>query len=118
MTLRTNRVASLIREEIGMFFTREYRDNSYGLITVTDVQMTPDLRIAKIFVSILGEEKKKNETLVMLNEQKSHIRGFIGSNVRLKFTPSIQFYLDDTLDRVEKINQLIKKTHAENNPED
>lgn len=100
-----------------MLFTREYRDPSYGFITVTDVQMTPDLRIAKIYVSIFGDEKRKSDTLEMLNEQKPHIRGFIGSHVRLKFTPSIQFYLDDTLDRVEKINELIKKTHTGNDTE-
>jgi ribosome-binding factor A len=117
MTLRTDRVASLIKEEVGMFFTREYRDTSFGFITVTDVQMTPDLRIAKIYVSIFGDEKKKSGTFNMLNEQKSQIRSFIGSVVRLKFTPSIQLYLDDTLDRVEKINQLIKKAHSENNTE-
>jgi ribosome-binding factor A len=117
MTLRTDRVASLIKEEVGMFFVREYRDPSYGFITVTDVQMTPDLRIAKIYVSIFGDEKKRAATLAMLNEQKPVIRSFVGSHVRLKFTPSIHFYIDDTLDRVEKINQLIKKAHSEENTE-
>lgn len=113
MSLRTDRVASLIKEEVGMFLTREYRDPAFGFITVTDVQMTPDLRIAKIFVSIFGDEKKKVATFAMLEEQKPHIRSFVGSNIRLKFTPSIQLYLDDTLERVDKINQLIKKTHSD-----
>ena len=112
MSLRTDRVASLIKEEVGMFLTREYRDPSYGFITVMDVQMTPDLRIAKIYVSILGDEKKRTATFEMLEEQKSQIRSFIGSVIRLKFTPAIQIYLDDTLDRVDKINKLIKQAHA------
>ena len=117
MILRKERVSSLIKEEVGTFLTMEYRDSTYGFITVTDVQMSSDLRIAKIFVSILGDEKKKSATLTMLEEQKPHIRSFLGSHVRLKFTPSIQFYLDDTLDRVEKINQLLKKSRSENNSE-
>ena len=111
MSLRTERVGSLVKEELGMMFLREFRDPAYGLITITDVQMTPDLRIAKIYVSILGTEKVKQDTFQMLENQKTHIRSFIGSHVRLKFTPAVQFYIDDTMDRVEKINQLIRKTH-------
>ena len=109
MSLRTDRVASLIKEELGAMFSREYR--SAGFITITDVQMTPDLKIAKIYVSILGNEKAKEDALDMLEEQKPHIRSFIGSHVRLKFTPTVQIYLDTTLDRVERINELIRQTH-------
>jgi ribosome-binding factor A len=113
MSLRTERVASLIKEEIGGYFIREYRDPSYGFITVTDVQVTPDLRIAKIFVSIMGTEKVKETTFRMLKDQKPAIRAFIGSHVRLKFTPSVQLYIDDTLDRAEKIDRLIRQIHKE-----
>jgi ribosome-binding factor A len=115
MSLRTDRVASLIKEEVGAMITREYR--SVGFITVTDVHMTPDLKIAKIFVSIFGTDKAKQDALNMLEEQKSHIRSFIGSHVRLKFTPAVQIYLDDTLDRVEKIDRLLRQTHQGNNEE-
>ncbi len=113
MSLRTERVASLIKEEVGMMFAREYRDPSYGFITVTDVHMTPDLRIAKIYVSIMGSTEVKERTLAMLQDKKGEVRSMIGSTVRLKFTPSIQFYIDETLDRVEKINSLIRKIHKD-----
>ena len=113
MSLRTERVASLIKEEVGMMFAREYRDPSYGFITVTDVHMTPDLRIAKIYVSIMGSTEVKERTLAMLEDKKGEVRSMIGSTVRLKFTPSIQFYIDETLDRVEKINSLIRKIHKD-----
>ena len=113
MSLRTERVGSLIKEEIGMLFTREYRDPAYGFITVTDVQMTPDLRIAKIYVSVMGNTEVKEQTFAMLERRKHEIRAFIGSHLRLKFTPSVQLYMDDTLDRVEKIDQLIKKIHKD-----
>lgn len=115
MSLRTDRVGSLIKEELGAMFSREYRDASFGFITIIDVRMTPDLRIAKIYVSIFGSEKVKEETLARLEEDKPRIRWFVGSHVRLKFTPSIQFYLDDTLDQVEKINRLIRETHSRDN---
>jgi len=110
MTLRTDKVSSLIREELGAMISREYRDK--GFITITDVQMTPDLKIAKIYVSVFGSDKVKQDTLDMLEEQKAHIRGYLGHTVRLKFTPSLQFYLDDTLDRAERINKLLRESQA------
>lgn len=113
MSLRTEKVASLIKEEIGMYFTREFHDPAYGFITVIEVHVTPDLRIAKIYVSIMGSPEVKAATLQMLEDHKGEIRSFIGSNIRLKFTPAIQFYMDETLDRVEKINNLIRQIHKD-----
>jgi ribosome-binding factor A len=115
MSLRTERVASVIKEEVGMMLITEFRDPSYGLITVTDVHMTPDLRIAKIYVSIMGPATTKERTMEMLEERKPQIRSFIGSHLRLKFTPSVQFYIDETLDRVEKIDSIIRKIHKDEN---
>lgn len=117
MSLRTERVASVIKEEVGMLLTTEFRDPAYGLMTVTDVQMTPDLRIAKIYVSILGPASTRERTLAMLEEKKPHIRSFIGSRLRLKFTPSVQWYIDETLDRVEKIESIIRKIHGDDRHE-
>ena len=109
MSLRTERVASLIKEEVGTYFTREFRDPAYGFLTVTEVHMSPDLKIAKIYVSVMGNGDVKARTMDMLEERKGEIRSFIGSHMRLKFTPSVQFYMDETLDRVERIDQLIKQ---------
>jgi ribosome-binding factor A len=118
MSLRTERVASVIKEEVGMMLTTEFRDPSYGLITVTEVHMTPDLRIAKIYVSIMGPAAVKERTMEMLEERKPQIRSLIGSHLRLKFTPSVQFYIDETLDRVEKIDSIIKKIHQDDHRSD
>ncbi len=116
MTLRTDRVASLIREEIGGYISREFRDPAYGLITVTEVIVTPDLRIAKVYVSIMGSPEVRAATMKMLEEHKGEIRSFVGSQVRVKFTPSIHFYVDETMDRVEKINNLIRQIHSGDAP--
>jgi ribosome-binding factor A len=113
MSLRTDRVASLIKHEIGGFILREYRDAAYGLITVTDVVVTSDLRIAKIYVSVMGSPEIREATMDMLEEHKGEIRSFIGSHLRLKFTPSIQFFIDETMDRVEKINNIIQQIHKD-----
>ena len=113
MSLRTERVASLLKEEVGTYLAREYRDAQYGFITVTEVHMSPDLRIAKIYVSIMGNVEVKERTMKMLEERKGEIRAFVGSHMRLKFTPTVQFYIDETLDRVDRIDQLIRQIHKD-----
>lgn len=112
MTLRTDRVASLIREEIGTLLSHRYQASEYGLVTVTEVQVTPDLRIAKVYVSIMGTEERKKATMKQLELDKKSIRSFLGSAIRIKFTPEIHFHLDETMDRVDKINRIIAKIHS------
>ena len=111
MSIRTERVASLIKEEMGGLLTREYSGSGMGFTTVTDVRMTPDLKIAKVYFSILGSPDVQQKTMAFLEEEKQHIRGLIASRVRMKFTPALLFFLDDTLNQVERINTLIKKIH-------
>jgi ribosome-binding factor A len=112
MTLRTDRVASLIRHELGMLFTTKYRDPGFGLITVTDVQVTPDLRIAKVYVSVLGGEKVRAAAMKQLELDKKALRLHIASHLRLKYTPELQIYQDTTLDRVERIDEIIRQIHS------
>lgn len=112
MSIRTERVASLIKEEIGTIVTREYAGTEYGFITVTDVQMTPDLKIAKIYFSIFGSPEKQAKTMAMLLEQRQHLRGEVAHRVRLKFSPALQFYHDTTMDEADKINRLLSKIHS------
>ena len=112
MSIRTERVASLMKQEIGSILTREYSDPAYGFITVIDVKMTPDLKIAKVSFSVFGSGETQAKTMKMLENEKRRIRGLVGSHLKLKFTPALQFYLDETLDEVDRINQLIKKIHT------
>jgi ribosome-binding factor A len=111
MSIRTERVASLIKHEIASILSREYRDPEFGFVTVTDVQMTADLKIARVAVSILGQSDVRERTMRLLEEEKHRIRGLVGSHVRLKYTPALHFYLDETMERVERINALIKQIH-------
>ncbi len=113
MSIRTERVASLIKHELGGILTRDYSDPSYGFITVTDVKMTPDLKIAKVAFSIFGNADVKSRTMKMLEDQKQHIRGLVASRLTLKFTPALQFFLDDTLEHVDRINTLLRQIHQD-----
>jgi len=113
MTIRAERVASLIKEEIGAILIREYNGQAVGFTTVTDVRMSPDLKIARIYFSVFGRADVKEQTMGWLEQEKPHIRGLLASHLRMKFTPALQFFLDDTLDQVDRINTLIKKIHDE-----
>jgi ribosome-binding factor A len=116
MSIRVEKVASVIKQEISSIITREFSSREYGFITVTEVQMTPDLKTAKIYVSILEKGEIRDKTLKMLEDQTRHIRGLLGSQIYLKFTPTIQFFFDETMDHVEHINNIIKKIHQDDKP--
>ena len=90
-----------------MYISRELNDSATGFVTVMEVHMSPDLKIAKIYVSVMGAPEIKERAMERLEEIKGELRTHIGHALRLKYTPSIQFYLDETMDRVDKINRLI-----------
>lgn len=115
MSVRTERVASLLRHEVGTIISREYSGGELGFSTVTEVRVTPDLKIAKIYVSIFGTPEIKERTLLRLETEKSRIRGLLAANINMKFTPALHFYRDDTMDRVENLENLIKKIHGNDN---
>jgi len=111
MSIRTARVASLLKEEIGAILIREYSNPAFGFTTVTDVTVTGDLRIAKVYFSVMGPPEVQRKTMEMLEGEKGHIRGIVGSHLRMRFIPELQFYHDTTMDRVERINTLIREIH-------
>lgn len=113
MSIRTERVASVIKQRIGEILIHDYSDPSNGFITVTDVKMSPDLKIAKVYFSVFGSEEIQERAMKMLEGEKQHIRGLVASYVQLKFAPNLQFYLDHTLEEVDRINRLINKIHED-----
>jgi ribosome-binding factor A len=111
MSVRTEKVASLIKEQMSLIIQRTFRMEEFGFITVTDVRMSADLKMAKVYVSIFGDAKKKQKVLDVLEGQKSALRSELGRSIRLKFTPSIAFYLDETLDRAMNIENILHRIH-------
>ena len=112
MSLRTDRVASLIKEEVGTYFAREYRDSRYGFITVTDVQVTPDLQIARIYYTTMGDERARERTAQALQRALPFIRRSIGSRVRLRRVPEVEFIFDESVEKLERIERLIQEIHS------
>lgn len=110
MAYRIEKVESLLKQEISSILLYGMRDPIFGFITVTKVKASPDLKIAKVYISVL-EKEKRQETLDKITAAAGYIRSQLGSRVKLRYVPEVKFFLDDTLDYVEKIDKLIKKIH-------
>jgi len=118
MSIRTERVASLIKELLSESIQRRFRMEEVGLITVTEVRMSPDLKIAKAYISIFGNAEKKTQSFARLQGEKAGIRSDLGHNMNLKFTPALSFYLDESLDHAMRIEDLLNKIHKDPPSED
>ncbi len=116
MSYRIKKVESLIKEEISGIILFRLNDPLLGFITITNVKVSPDLKIATIYVSVF-EKEKRDATLQKLNASIPMIRSELASKISLRFVPDLRFFVDDTLDYVEKIDILIKKIHKDDNKE-
>ncbi len=111
--LRVERLQELIKQEMSKMLLKEIKDPRIGFVTVTDVEVTGDLREAKIYVSVMGGEEKIQESLEGLQSALGFIRREIGRRIRLRFTPEISFALDTSLDYGEHIQKLLLKISHE-----
>lgn len=111
--VRASRVAEEIKKELGDLLTQKIKDPRIGFVTVTDVEVTGDLQQATIFVSVLGDDEKKEETLVGLSKAKGFIRSEIGQRIRLRKTPEIFFKYDDAIEHGNRIEALLREINEE-----
>lgn len=112
MSRRTERVEHLIKEEISLIFLYKLNEPEIGFVTITNVKISPDLKIAKVYISVL-EKDKRDAVLEKIKNKTGFIRSELAHRIRIKFTPELKFFIDDTLDYVEKIEGLIKKIHKD-----
>ncbi|MBU1864692.1 MAG: 30S ribosome-binding factor RbfA [Candidatus Omnitrophica bacterium] len=105
---RVARVAEVIRMELAGLILNELKDPRVGFVTVMGVEVTPDLREAKVFISVMGTEKEKKSTLIALNNARGFLQHMISEAIRLKSTPLLHFKLDDSIDQSIKIDGILK----------
>ena len=116
MSIRTERVAELIQQEVAKILQRDYADRLQPLVTITDARMTPDLSIAYLYASVLGDQKSQREAAFRhLEELAPEIREELASKIRhqLRTVPELKFFLDETHQRVERLNTLFDRIHEE-----
>jgi ribosome-binding factor A len=116
MAHRIEKIESLLKEELSKIILYKLNDPLFGFLTVTGVKISPDLRIAKVYISIF-EREKRTSTLEKLTGVAPVVRSELASRITMRYVPELKFFLDDTLDYVEKIDALIKKIHEDDNKE-
>lgn len=109
---RPVRVAAMVRQEIGRLLAKGIKDPRIGFVSVMDVRMSPDLRCANVYVSLMGSESEQKSSMAGLLNAASWLRGIVGRNLRLRFAPEIRFFPDDTLDRVYHLEEIFRELHA------
>jgi ribosome-binding factor A len=113
MSTRTERVAQEIQVAVADIFARGMiRDPRVGYITVTGVKMSPDLRVAKVFYSLIGNDEQKKNTKEGLEAAKGFVRREVTSRVKLRVSPEIYFSFDPSLEEGDKIERLLKEVKA------
>jgi ribosome-binding factor A len=118
MTQRTERIDELLRQEIGSIIAREIADPRVGFATVTSVVTTPDLRHAKVSVSVIGQAEVRKATLTALGRAMPFIQHELGKRLRIKRIPQFHLELDDTLERGTRVLHLLDELEAGHLPED
>ena len=107
---RMRRINEVLREVVGDVVAGELSDPRIGFVTVTSVETSPDLRTAKVFVSVLGGEEEREETMVGLRSSHGVIQSKIAAETRMKRTPTLSFRYDETVEQGIRISQLLAQS--------
>jgi ribosome-binding factor A len=110
---RSERLGELLLAEISELVVRDLKDPRLGFVTFTRVELSDDLRHAKVFASILGSEPEKARTLQGLASATGYIRRHLGRILRLRYTPELTFLIDESMEHGAKIAQLLRQLHVE-----
>ena len=104
---RPERIQEAIRQEMSLIAQGQIKDPRIGFITITKVDLTKDLRYARIYFSVLGEKADKNKALKGLNSAKGYIKGLIADKIKLRYMPEIAFVIDSTLEHTQHIYDIL-----------
>ncbi|MFB0526233.1 MAG: 30S ribosome-binding factor RbfA [bacterium] len=112
---RPKRLAHLIQREISAILQKQIKNRQLGFVTITEVKVTDDLQHAKVYFTVYGSERERITTEKLLKKMTPFVRYHIGQRIRLRYTPEIVFYYDQTIERAARIDELINKIHQEKN---
>jgi ribosome-binding factor A len=110
---RPERVGEEIRQELAMAIAREVHDPGVGFVTLTRVKVSPDLQLARVYYTMLGDEKAKKETQRALERATPFLRRHVGSHIRLRRVPELRFELDRSVEHQDRIERILLELEAE-----
>jgi ribosome-binding factor A len=109
MSRRINRVEEACKEELSEILQREVKDPRVGFVTITKVKVTPDLRHAKVYVSIMGNEEEVENSIAGLESAKGYLRSHLGKHLRLKFLPELEFLRERIAEEALRLNEIMRQ---------
>ena len=110
---RLLRVRELLKREIGEAIRRELPVHQAGLVTVNDVDVAGDLKNAKVYLGLLGNTEQKKTAIDLLNKNRTRIQSLVAKAVVLKYTPKLHFLVDESVDRGNRVLQIIEELEKE-----
>jgi ribosome-binding factor A len=105
---RPSRLGDQLRAEIADLLTRQVHDPGIGFLTITHVKVSPDLQVARVYYTTLGDEKARRESGRALDRATPFLRRQIGSRLRLKRVPQLEFFFDESIERGDRIDQILR----------
>jgi ribosome-binding factor A len=109
MSVRTEKVASVIKRALAMPLSNLAHEVEGGMVSITEVRLSPDLRIATLYLSIFGGKTPPASVLLELQQRQSELRHSLAGSVRLRFVPELRFFLDDRVDAIKHIEKLLEQ---------
>lgn len=113
MSIKIDRIASQLVKEISYILATEVKDQDIKFVTVTDVKVTNDLSFAKVYVTVL-EEDRKQDTMDALKSASGFIRKVLAERIEIRHIPELEFIYDESIEYGNKIEHIIQKIHEEN----
>ncbi|MGD8191061.1 30S ribosome-binding factor RbfA [Brevibacillus ginsengisoli] len=110
---RTNRIGEEIKKELSILLQRGLKDPRIGFVTVTGVEVTTDLQLAKVYISVFGSPEQKEASLQGLQKAKGFLRTEIGKRIKLRHVPDLQFKMDASIDYGNKIDTLLREISSQ-----
>ena len=104
---RMRRVDEAVREVLSDAVTKDLKDPRVGFVTVTDVKTSPDLRHARVYVSVLGTQQERTDSLEGLQSAHGYLQARLGTSLRMKHTPQLEFLYDETAERADRLERLL-----------
>ncbi len=111
-SIRQRKIADQIKKSISQIIDRKLKDPRKGFITITEVKVTSDLKIANIYFTSLGDEEQKRNSRTALESANKFLRNELAPQLKLRFMPELRFFYDETLDYAQHVNELLKQIHS------
>jgi ribosome-binding factor A len=113
LTHRVERIQEQVREEVSQMLQTEVRDPGVGLVTVTRAKVTPDLSLARIYWTIIGDDNERKKTQKALERASGFVRHLLAERMSLRRSPEVKFIFDQSVGAQDRIEQIIQEIHAE-----